>query len=64
MVIILTCINFTFNQCFVVRLKNYEEKLFTMKKRADMFEEMGLAGSWKPKFEELLLKGKLYVDFV
>ncbi|XP_050307635.1 E3 ubiquitin-protein ligase SHPRH isoform X2 [Anthonomus grandis grandis] len=41
------------------KLKNYEAQLFTMKKRTQIFEEMSLEGSWKPKLEELLLKALL-----
>lgn len=34
-------------------------ELYTMKKRTQHFEEMSLEGSWKVRFEELLLKGLL-----
>ncbi|XP_060526176.1 E3 ubiquitin-protein ligase SHPRH isoform X2 [Cylas formicarius] len=41
------------------RLKDYEVRLFHMKKRVEMFIDMGLTGSWKPTVEELLLKSLL-----
>ncbi|KAF7281635.1 hypothetical protein GWI33_004494 [Rhynchophorus ferrugineus] len=41
------------------KLKEYESKLFTMKKRSDIFDEMSLVGSWKPRIEEIILKGLL-----
>nr|CAI5818285.1 unnamed protein product [Callosobruchus analis] len=37
-------------------LKQYEGKLFNMKKRKQTFEEMSLMGSWKPTMEELICK--------
>lgn len=42
-----------------VKLKDYETALFTIKKRSETFEEMSLVGSWKPRFEEILLKALL-----
>lgn len=40
------------------QLKNYEAKIFTITKRGVMFEDMALQGSWIPKSEELIFKGK------
>lgn len=34
-------------------------ELYTMRKRTQHFEDMALEGSWKVRFEELLLKGSI-----
>ncbi|KAL1506154.1 hypothetical protein ABEB36_005568 [Hypothenemus hampei] len=43
------------------KLKDYEEKLYIMKKRAEVFEDMGLEGTWKPRIEELVVKSLLSI---
>ncbi|XP_066137838.1 E3 ubiquitin-protein ligase SHPRH isoform X1 [Euwallacea fornicatus] len=42
-----------------VKLKDYELKLYTMKKRIQDSEDWSLQGSWKPRLEELILRGLL-----
>lgn len=39
-------------------LKKYEGTLFNMTNRTENFTEMSLQGSWKPTFQELILRGK------
>lgn len=44
------------------KLKAYEGKLFSIRDRGKLFEEMSLRGSWKPTKEELIFKSE-YIIF-